>query len=226
MPMLKEYFFEGLEVCARAVSDALGDDLVSSIASRGKASVAVSGGRTPRIVFQFLAARTLAWDNIFVTLTDERWVETDHADSNEKQTRDFLLQGNAKKACFTGMKTSHATPEAGLKACEERFADMPMPLDVVYLGMGSDGHIASLFPGSKALSQASGLCAATFAGDGRLRMSLSPDTLLSARHLILMFSGAENRAVYEAAKLPGPIIDLPVRLLLQQNRVPVTVFIN
>ncbi|MBT3766076.1 MAG: 6-phosphogluconolactonase [Rhodospirillaceae bacterium] len=223
--MIEERFFKGLDACAQAVSDALGDDLVAAIAARGQASLAVSGGRTPRVVFPQLAAREVAWDKVSVTLTDERWVPADHVDSNEKLAREYLLQDKAKKAQFIGLKTPEATPEDGQKACEERLARVPLPLDAVYLGMGEDGHMASLFPGSAALTESSGACAATVAPDGVLRMSLSPQTLLNARHLILMLSGEKKRAVYERAKKPGPVVDLPLRLILHQDQVPIAIFI-
>lgn len=225
MPRLEERFFNSLEVCAQAIADAIGDDLISAVTKRGRASLAVSGGRTPQTVFPILAARDVAWNKVCVTLTDERWVSLDHPDSNEKLARTYLLNGTAAAASFIGMKTSDATPEEGLAKCEENLALVSMPLDTAYLGMGTDGHIASLFPGSKVFSQASGLCAATAAADGSSRMSLSPAALLSARHIILMLSGTEKHAVYDAAKSPGSIEDLPLRLILQQSQAPVTVFI-
>jgi 6-phosphogluconolactonase len=225
MPQLDERFFKSMETCSHAVADVIGDDLEFAIAERGQASVAVSGGRTPQTVFPILAKRGLAWNHVCVTLTDERWVQPNHPDSNEKLARTYLLRGNAESATFVGMKMPDASPEQGLAACEESLVKIPMPLDAVYLGMGPDGHIASLFPGSKALSQVSGYCAATVAADGSLRMSLSPFALLSARHLILMLSGVEKRDVYEKAKVPGSLEDLPLRLILLQNQVPITVFI-
>ena len=224
-PMLEERYFKQRDVCAQAVAEALENDLIAAIAARGQASLAVSGGRTPRAVFPLLAGREVAWDKVSVTLTDERWVAADHADSNEKLAQEFLLQNQAKKAHFIGLKTPGATPGDGLMACAERLAHVPLPLDAVYLGMGKDGHVASLFPGSTALSQTSGSCAATVAPDGVLRMSLSPQTLLNARHLILMLSGTEKRAVYETAKKPGPVAGLPLRLILHQDQVPITIFI-
>ena len=225
MPMLEERYFKGLDACAQAVADALGDGLVAAIAVRGQASLAVSGGRTPRAVFPLLAARGIAWDKVCVTLTDERWVPTDHVDSNENLAQEFLLQDKAKKAQFIGLKTPGANPEDGLKACEERLARVPLPLDTVYLGMGEDGHIASLFPGAAALSETSGVCAAAVAPDGVPRMSLSPQTLLNAGHLILMLSGEKKWSVYEAAKKPGLVTNLPLRLILHQDQVPITIFI-
>jgi 6-phosphogluconolactonase len=227
MALLEERFFESMDTCAHAVADSIANDLISAIDKRGFASLAVSGGRTPETVFPILAARDdVNWEKIRVTLTDERWVPPDHPDSNEKLVRTYLFKGNVTAASFVGMKTPDDTSEGGLDACQENIRRLPMPLDTVYLGMGLDGHIASLFPGSKALSQVSGLCAATVSADGRFRMSLSPEALLSARHLILMISGVEKRTVYGAAKSPGSITDLPVRLLLQQSRVPITVFMS
>jgi 6-phosphogluconolactonase len=226
LPMLEERYFDEVEACAQAVAVALGDDLAGALAERGQASLAVSGGRTPQAVFPLLAARTVAWDKVAITLTDERWVAVDNSDSNEKLAREYLLKGEAKAARFVGLKTPDTTPGEGLKACEGEVATVPLPLDAAYLGMGEDGHIASLFPGSDALSQESGLCAATVAPGGHLRMSLSPKALLSARHLILMFSGNEKRKIYETAKKPGRVIDLPLRLILHQNQVPLTVFIS
>jgi 6-phosphogluconolactonase len=224
--MLEERFFKGLDACAQAVADVLGDDLDAAIAARGQASLAVSGGRTPRTVFPLLAARNVAWNKVSVTLIDERWVAADHVDSNEKLAKEYLLRDRAKGTQFIGLKTPDATPEEGLKACEEGLAIIPLPLDTVYLGMGEDGHIASLFPGAKALSQELGLCAATVAPNGVPRISFSPETLLNARHLVLMLSGAKKRAVYETAKKPGPVVELPLRLILHQDQVPITVFIS
>ena len=153
---LAEHRFPTIEGCAEALADALGDSLCRGIAERGWASLALSGGRTPRHILPVLAQREVPWQHVHVTLTDERWVAPDHPDSNEKLVRDTLLVGDASAARFVAMKSAGASPGQAVSGCAERLAGVPRPFDAVLLGMGEDGHIASLFPESPALAAGDG----------------------------------------------------------------------
>ena len=200
--------------------------LQGGIAKRGRASLAVSGGRTPEHIFPTLACRPLAWDRITITLADDRWVDGDHPDSNAGLTRRLLLKGPASAAHFVGLKTAHEHPDDGLAETEAALARMDWPLDVIYLGMGEDGHIASLFPGTGDWMAAPGRAVAVAATAGRqARMSLTSAALLDSWHIFMVISGAAKKATYEAALKPGPVGEYPVRLILHQDRVPVTVYV-
>ena len=223
--MKEERYFQNIESCGEAVALEIAARLKKAIDVRDVASLAVSGGRTPIHVFPPLAAQNIAWKQISVTLTDERWVDPHHDDSNEKLIHRHFMTGAAGSVLFSGFKNAAETPEMGWRTCEDSLQQFPFPLDVVFLGLGEDGHIASLFPGNIHLNNQR-LCAAVAAPDGsNFRMSLTPAAILNARHIMLILSGARKRAIYEKAKRPGPAEDLPVRLLLHQDTVPVTVFI-
>ncbi len=231
--MIEERYFQDTESAGRAMALEIGACLAGAIRRQGSASLAVPGGRTPRCVFPALSGQPLAWEKVQVTLTDERWVGADHADSNERLARDELLQGEAVRACFTGLKTPAPSPRAGLAECRARLADFPLPLDAVLLGMGEDGHIASLFPMADWPDPTDASCLAldTPAGGASdlrpsdQRMSLAPQIILGAANIFLILSGAQKRSVYEEAKHPGPIPALPVRLVLHQDKAPITVFL-
>ena len=223
--MNEERYFQNIEPCGEAMALEIAAQLRMAIDVREKASLAVSGGRTPIYVLPVLAAQNIAWKQVSVTLTDERWVDPHHDDSNEKLIRRRLMTGDAGIVSFAGFKNAAETPEKGWKICEESLQQFPLPLDVVFLGLGEDGHIASLFPGS-VHQNSQHLCVAVAAPDGsHSRISLTPAAILAARHIMLILSGDRKKAVYELAKRPGPVADLPVRLVLHQDKVPVTVFI-
>lgn len=210
---------------ATRLAHALVEALRQGIAWRGVAGLAVSGGRTPRVVLPLLAQAAIDWDRVVVTLTDERWVAPDHRDSNEAQTCSLLLAGPAAKARFIGLKTAAATPDAGLVACERRLDQMPWPLDAVFLGMGEDGHVASLFPDDPGWRQAAGRCVAVPAASGRpARVSLTPAALLDSRRVLLIVAGAAKTDAYQRACQPGSAAALPIGCILHQDRVPVTVY--
>jgi len=225
MPMLTFLPFAALEACVEDLTKDISTCLQSGIEKRGRAALAVSGGRTPEHLFPALASKHLAWDNVSITLTDERWVDSLHADSNEGLTRRLLLQGPASKARFVGLKTNHESPFDGLEDSETGLATLDWPLDVVFLGMGEDGHIASLFPGAGDWMEATDRAFPVAATASRqARMSLTPGALLDSRQIFLIITGPAKRATYEAALQPGPLGDLPVRLILHQDRVPLSVF--
>lgn len=214
-----------LDDCVAKLVTDLADCLDRAIVDRGHASLAVSGGRTPEHIFPALSRKPLAWDRISVTLADERWVTVDHSDSNEGLARRLLLQGPASNARFIGLKTAFDNPFDGQAEVETDLAGLDWPLDAILLGMGEDGHIASLFPGAGDWLDTSGRALAVGAsGERQPRMSLTPAALLDSRHIFLVITGPQKNATLDAALMPGSVLELPVRLVLHQKQVPVTVY--
>jgi 6-phosphogluconolactonase len=209
--------------------------LRDALALRGHALLAVSGGRSPIMFLQALSRERLDWAEVTVILVDERCVPAKHPDSNAALVRQHLLQGPATAACFVPFVPDipAARDDAALDAlqhqAEDRLGRLSWPLDVAVLGMGLDGHTASLFPGAPGLEQAlttPARCAwVRPAADKPARLTLSLDTLLQARHLALQISGAAKLAVYARA-LQGANAGLPVSLLLCQSRTPIVIWIG
>ena len=204
--------------------------LQKAVAERGKASLVVSGGSTPVPLFTALSDISIKWDRVFITLADERWVEVSDIDSNEASVREHLLRNQAKDAHFHGLKNSHVSAVDGESECGEELASFPRPFDIVILGMGSDGHTASLFPEAARLSNALDM------GSGRLcmviipvtaphdRMTLTLPALLDSRQIYLHLSGQEKRDVYERALESDSVEKMPIRAVLHQDKVPVDVY--
>jgi 6-phosphogluconolactonase len=225
-----EHRFPDRQALAAALAGELKVDLEEAIAVRGAASLVVSGGRTPELLFGRLSAEKIDWTRTWVTLADERWVETNSEDSNERRARENLLVGAAAAAHFVGLKNPAPTPEAGADWATRALTRVPHPFDVVVLGMGEDGHTASLFPGSMALARALDPTAppACIAINALVaphaRMSLNLAALLESRRIVLHIEGDAKWAVYQRARAPGTAAELPVRAILQQKEVPVDVY--
>lgn len=216
--------FPDVESAAEALAQRLALTLNDAITKRGRASIAVSGGRTPRLVFQNLQHQNVSWDRVMITLTDERWVPPDHPESNERLVRTHLLAGHAKAATFVPMYGGESTPKSGRAACEDRLSSLGHRIDAVYLGMGIDGHIASLFPGHEAVNTRNGLCVPVSApGIRPPRMSLTAGAIMGSRSVFLLFAGAEKHATYQRALQEGPCRDIPLRIIYGETEAPVEV---
>ena len=196
-----------------ALAQALENDLARAVQDRGEASLVVSGGTSPAAMFHALRKKMLPWHKVSVIPSDERNVALEHPDRNESMIRRELL---AEKA-------THARLLSLLPA-----GDIPGRFDAVVLGMGDDGHTASLFPDSPDLHRALGSQAQLEQLEvprlGASRISLTPHALLSSRKIYLLFFGPEKRRVYEAAVQENDVSRFPVSVVLGQDRVPVTVY--
>jgi 6-phosphogluconolactonase len=221
--------FESSDALAHALAAQIAASLVAAVAARGLASLVVSGGKSPLRLFELLREEKLDWSRVCIALADERWVDTNDPDSNEKLVRDHLLRGPAAAARFHGLKNGAPTPDMGAVSAWETFARVPRPFDALVLGMGDDGHTASLFPGSPNLPRA--LNPAAVAGCVGMwapvapqpRLSLNLSALLDSRRVVLLISGAGKWRTFLAANAPGPIEDMPVRAVLRQTRTPLQV---
>lgn len=148
------HFFDTPDDAAVALADAVAKHLAERLLIAPRASLVVSGGSTPLPFFQALREKPLEWARIDVLLADERWVSEDDAASNTRLVKENLLQGPATEANYLSLKQSGDTPADGLGAVEAALADLHLPLDVLILGMGNDGHTASLFPDAPELDEA------------------------------------------------------------------------
>jgi 6-phosphogluconolactonase len=228
--LIHEHRFPSAVALAHALAAEIKVDLTEAIAARGSASLVVSGGRTPEPFFRELRTETTDWGNVSITLADERWVDTASEQSNERFVREVLLQDKASTAHFIGLKNTAATPEQGVEWAWRSIKRIARPFDAVLLGMGDDGHFASLFPGSLGLVKALDLtatpgCVAMNALTApHARISLNLSALLDARRIVLLLGGAEKWKVYERARQAGSSSELPIRALLQQKQVTVDVY--
>ncbi len=222
--------FPDQQTLAAELAEHLAAALRRDVAAQGQACLAVSGGSTPLPLFERLSALDIPWRQALITLADERWVDADSPDSNEALVRRSLLQNKAAAATFISLKTAAATAAAGAADCEARLSALPCPFTAVILGMGNDGHTASLFPCAPQLAEATDLSCGTRCAALRPqtapheRISLTLPALLDTREIILHIAGPEQKAVLERALAAGPPEDMPVRFILRQQTAPVAVY--
>jgi 6-phosphogluconolactonase len=195
--------------------------LRSAIDARGVATLVVSGGRSPVAFFERLASQQLDWSKVVVSLADERWVPVSHPDSNEGLVQRHLLQGEAAKARFIGLYRPAANVDAAANLADQALVELAQPIDVLVLGMGEDGHTASLFPGSPhlaaALSQACPQrCLAMQAPTvPRQRLSLTLPMLQGARLTLLALQGQGKLATLADALAGEEATQMPIRAFLR-----------
>lgn len=188
---------------------------------RGGAHLVLSGGRTPVQYLPVLAASLDDWHGISVSLSDERWVPLTHPDSNEDMVREHFLS-LAPGAEFAGMMGSGDDVARDAERADGAYRALARPSDVTILGAAPDGHVASLFPGHPSVFGDAQVIATT-STTGEARLSLSAPALLSTRQVFIVTSGQDKRDTLKKAMSAELVSDLPVRLLLAQDRVPVTV---
>lgn len=200
-----------------ALAQTVAQELRTELQTRNHASLAVPGGTTPAPFFEQLNQVELAWDKVKVTLTDERLVDENHERSNARLLKNSLLKNRTSAATFIPLY-SHDT-----LAGTEMIAPLK-PLTVVVLGMGTDGHTASLFPNASELANAldpnnSALSSIIHAPNvPEPRISLTWSLLSSAQHLHILITGAEKKAVLQQALADlSDTLTMPVRVVLQQN---------
>lgn len=212
------------EELARQTAEHLASTLDLAMAERDRAQIALAGGSTPRAAYLRLGAEHLPWDRVDVLLGDERWVSPDDPASNARLIRESLLaDGPGREASFHAVPTHLATPEASAEAYADLLVQLcggePPTLDVVLLGLGEDGHTASLFPGTSA-PLVRDRWVTTGEGKGLPRITLTAPVLSAARTVIFLVSGAGKRQALERLLDPDePPERTPARLVSPEGEV-------
>nr|WP_298373112.1 6-phosphogluconolactonase [uncultured Halomonas sp.] len=203
---------------ANQLAESVAGALAVDLSNQERVLLLVSGGSTPVPFFRRLASVDLSWERVDVALVDERWVDDAHQDSNARLVKEHLLQGPAAKARFHSLTTAHGTPEEGAIEVAERLAELSWPASAVVLGMGGDGHTASLFPDSGELGLALSTDDATVAvrspSAPQPRITLSASWLHQARRHMLHITGDDKRAVLARAMGGDDVRELPIRVFL------------
>ncbi|ARO69200.1 6-phosphogluconolactonase [Xylella fastidiosa subsp. pauca] len=203
---------------AQSVTRELENILLQEITQRGRASLLLSGGTTPARVYETLATRPLDWSKIDIGLVDERWLSPQDKDSNAWLVRHTLLE-HAKHATFLPLIRPGKTLNQCVHDANLQITHSPPPCAVV-LGMGNDGHTASLFPGSldlpKAISTPQPYVALDAtgcpgAGVWPLRITLTPAGLSNIPHRLLLLRGKQKLKVLETALSCKDALDYPIR---------------
>ncbi len=194
---------------AVAVAEHLSERLQARIASTGRVTMAVSGGTTPGPMLRRLGQRRLDWSKVVVTLTDERQVPLSSPRSNARLVSETLLQGAARSAVFIPLHGNDADPGVRLVSVCERLSRVALPLDIAVLGMGTDMHTASLFPGSHSLAdalapEAPPAIAIAAPGANEHRVTLSAPVLARAERHILIHGACKHDALRRAIEIADP----------------------
>jgi len=194
---------------------------------RAQASLVVSGGSTPGPCFDLLSGKPLDWSRVTVIPSDERWVAATDPASNEGLIRARLLKDRAEPGRVLSFYRAGLDAAQAPAVIEQDLARLTPGFSAVLLGMGEDGHFASLFPDFDGLQQALDPDSKTVctlvqtAGSPYLRISLTLPALLKSVHIILLIFGAAKRSVFETATHGGSAY--PIEALLREPRVPLTV---
>jgi 6-phosphogluconolactonase len=211
---------EAMRVAARRIATLL----TAAVEQRGVATMALAGGSTPKQLYRLLAAPPfdldIPWSRVKLFLGDERCVPSDHPDSNERMVRESLLADLPEPPAFHAMPGGHPDPAEAAGLYAERLArEIPgdggaVPrFDVVLLGMGDDGHTASLFPGTPILDEERLVAEVYVPRMDSWRLSLTPPVLNAARNVLFLVTGAGKAATLARVLADGPRRDFPSSLV-------------
>lgn len=225
--------YESPSAMAAALAERIAAGLARDLETGGRAGLILAGGSTPLPVLERLSGHDLDWRRVTVTLSDDRRVPPDHDRSNARMLMDSLFVGLAAAASFLPLTAGVADGAAESAAAESLLNGFPWPASATLLGMGGDGHFASLFP------HADGLETGLNPPDRRRVIAIRPDplpadapyerisltlpALLDSRDVCLMIRGMEKRAVLERALAGDDAASLPVRALLAAPDAPLTI---
>ena len=201
------------EMLAMGLADKLASSLRSCLSRHDRASFCVPGGSSPGETFATLAGSAMDWARVDVFLGDERWVPMDSDRSNTRLLRETLLTDHAAAANVIPMLSDADDPEAGAAVLAQGF-DGALPISVLLLGMGTDGHTASLFPDSADLPAALApdapvVMAVRTPSQPEPRVTLTARVLRDAMETHVLIMGEEKRAVLEDARQAGPA-EMPI----------------
>jgi len=227
--------FDSRDELFQSVALDIESHLRHSLTQYGTASFIIPGGTTPGPAFQSLSNADLDWGNVTIAQSDERWLDSSHQQSNQKLTEKTLLINHASNANYVAMKNNSASAKNGLNQCNHDYQAMLAPFSVTMLGMGLDGHFASLFPGSDHIkegldSENLNLCididasGCSVAGDYTERMSLTLSGILNSQTIILLITGQEKLRLIQSKLKAETDLNFPISYLLNQTTSPVSVY--
>ena len=211
------------ESLAVDLSQNINEILKESIKKRGRASMAVSGGNTPKLLFEELSLLNLDWSKVDLTLVDDRWVDSNNEDSNELLVNTHFIKNKAEKVNFVPLKNDAKTAKDGIPLSEEALKSFTMPFDIVILGMGADGHTASLFPCSDELSKGmdlktKSLLVATKPKTAPYeRISLTAKSIIDAKKVFLHLNGSSKLHTLEEAMNISDSSKMPIYAFLEHG---------
>ena len=212
--------YEDATELAEAVAGDVGFIIEQALEARGRAIVAFPGGETPKEALALLAARKLEWADVTIVPTDDRLVPPTDPRSNVGMLAKLFLPRRARVVPLCAGETD---PQAAGRAADERLADLEWPLDLAWLGVGSDGHVASIFPGpdydgalnGPKVRRAMGIRPDPMPAElGVNRVTLTKSALVSARTVTLVLKGKDKRKLVEKALKDGASSNLPIGRLL------------
>jgi 6-phosphogluconolactonase len=204
------------QTLAEWVADRFTAIVSDTVRTAGAARVCLTGGSTPRRLYELLATNAFSgridWERLHVYWSDERHVPPDHKDSNYGMTRDALLMHMPIPAAQVHRIRGELPVEEAARLYER---ELPERYDVMLLGLGEDAHIASIFPRSPVLSERTRRAAAVWVPHLKAyRITLTPPPLVSSSHILMLVSGARKAsAVAAAIHEPHDPVHYPVHIL-------------
>jgi 6-phosphogluconolactonase len=223
---MAEHVFDTRLEASTAAAERMAELLAKRLDNQSQASIIVSGGTSPRDCMAALAKAPLDWQRVQIALSDERWVPPDHEDSNEKLVRESLLVDEAASATLLPVYADGVSPE---ERCEVLQNPLPaLPFACSLIGIGTDGHFASLFPDAEQLALGLDVeCGrlyipVTTAASPHVRISMTLAGISRSDEIVLLFFGDEKLEVYKQAIAASN--GFPLSRLLRQKRAPVRLF--
>jgi 6-phosphogluconolactonase len=225
--------FDTAAEMADQVAGDIGFVIESAIEAHGGARIALPGGRTPDIIYKaMLKNRKVDWSRVTIVPTDERLVPPDHELSNYRKLAGFFGSKGANIVKLVDESAVGDYREAG-RLADARLAELQWPLDLVWLGVGADGHTASIFAGpdfDRAVAgpkerRAVGVHPDPMPADAAVdRVTLTGAALSSARAVMIVIAGEEKRRVLERAINEGPLSSIPIGRLIANIDAAIDIF--